>query len=164
MKVVKRQSREVKCHLLLLTLTFLFPRRNHVFQGASVRRLHKGRTEQSRRRRGRSDQPWRSLLRLLSKRRRRNQRRRHETLLPATLHASSALPLQRRGRRRCGGGLHWKRCRAMQVRAEHAAQEAVFGLWRCGLGLPLWRGIMRGLQSILQENHPRCVCMFEVFA
>lgn len=45
----------------------------------------------------------------------------------------------------------------MQVRPEHAAEEAVFSMWGCGLGLPLRRGVMWGLQSVLQENHPRCV-------
>lgn len=58
----------------LTFVVFFVPSRHHVFQGASVRCLHKGGTEQSRGRRGRSDQPRRSLLRLLSKRRWWNQR------------------------------------------------------------------------------------------
>lgn len=143
---------------LTFVLLFIFPsHRHHVFQGASLRCLHKGRTKQSRGRRGRSDQPWWSLLRLIPKWRWRNQRRQHQTLLSATLHASPALPLQRRGWRRGRGGLRWKRSRAVQVRPEHTTQAALFSMRRCGLRLSLWCGIMWGLQGVLQENHPRWV-------
>lgn len=123
------------------------PSSHHVFQGASVRRLYKGRTQQSRRRRGRSNQPRRGLFGLLSEW--GTPGRQRQTLLPAALHASSALPLQRR--RRWGGGreLRWKWSGPLQVRAEHAAQAVVSGVWGCGVGLPLRRSIVWSLQSIL---------------
>lgn len=142
-----------------LTLTFLYcsscPSRRHVFQRASVRCLHKGRTKQPRRRRGRSDQPWRGVFRLLSKRRWRDQRRRREALFPTAVHARPALSLQRWRGWRSRGGLRRKRSWPLQVRPEHAAQEAVSGLRGRGFRLSLWCGVLWGLQSFLQENNPR---------
>lgn len=135
--------------------SYFFLCRHHVFQGPPIGRLHKGRAKQPRRRRRGSDEPGWSVLGFVPER--RPQGRWHQALLTAAIHAGAALPLQRRGRRRRRGGFHRKRSRPLQVRPEHAAQEAVLGVRGRGLGLPLRRGVVRGLQSVFQEDHPRCV-------
>lgn len=43
----------------------------------------------------------------------------------------------------------------MRVHVEFDTQEAVSGVRRHCIGVPLWSGIMRGLQGLLQTHNPR---------
>lgn len=39
------------------------------------------------------------------------------------------------------------------IHAGLGGQASVSGVWRCSLGLPLWCGLLWGLQGLLQEDH-----------